>query len=210
MRTKQFKIIMLITVILFMLMSSINLEIYALTNNVPYVIDDLEEVNEYNSDKIDFLGKDLSKNGVHVLIHSKSTAVDYLKTTRNTYFEWLRKLKNGEQLLVLTYYEDINEIKYYQDANNLISDSTISGINKDLEAYKKHDDINNGLLYAYSIVTEEISENYDLDVDLSYAQRDSIYKVETFKSMHLIFGSLIILVILYSIIGNMISPNKNK
>lgn len=206
-RKKSFKIIGLV-MLFFVIMSYFSLIPILANNNIPYVIDELKILDQFNKDKIYSIGNELSKHDILVMICTKKTAVNYDRDVRDIYFNWLGKLNENQQFIVLVYYEDIERVLYYQDSNNLINDRIIEKINKNLKGYIKNNDMKDGILYVYSVIANDISESKDLNIDLTYATIKPKYKENYFKSMPFIFGLLIILVLGYSIVGNRINRNK--
>ncbi|QUH22089.1 hypothetical protein [Alkaliphilus sp. B6464] len=209
MSTKIFKPIVLFAIMLLFLMPIFSLNVLANeSSDVPYIVDNLKLIDQYNTDRIYTLGKELSDNGIHIMLHTSKTAVDYSKKTRDLYFEWLGKLNNQEKLLTLVYFQDTGNIIYYQDANNLINNATIETINANLKGYNEHDDINGGLYYAYSAVTDKIAKDNKLNTNLIHAETKPKYKVSSLKSMPVIFATMIVTLIAYCIIENKIAKNN--
>lgn len=144
-----------------------------------HVIDRIGIMDQLNKDKVGLIANELSDKNVEFIytIESSIKNSDPNKQAKDTYYEWVGK-NEGKKVVVAVYYMDDNQIEIFQENNNLISNNTTKKIVKNLEQYRKNNNVNKGMLYSYSVMANEIANKIEVKLnntkDVTFEYRTTI------------------------------------
>jgi len=168
-----------------------------------YIIDNTNTISRYDIDLIDSVGKELESHGIKLItvVERELRNGNANSIIKDQYFKWFGQLNNNNEkhkkLVVVNYYLEDNKLIVFDDKENYISSPTLLKLQGDMELYIKNQDIESGMYYLYSVVADKIAD--DADVSLESSNSTLKYEKDTWlKSMPALFGSLIVIVLVFS------------
>jgi len=198
-KTKQI-FVSIITIFLILGIFTTSIVTYA-AERLPdnYIVDNAGILSKYNIDLIDTVGKELERGGIKLITVVETELGDRnaANIIKNQYFKWYGQMDNDIKLVVVNYYVNENKIVVFDDGQNYISSSHLLKFQDNMKPYKDNKDIESGMYYLYSVIADSIADKLNIKLETS----NSVLKYNKFtwtKSMPALFGTLIILVLIFS------------